>query len=302
MNIIPKSKIAGHGAKYDRKKEEAVVALASTRTVEEAARTVGLSPQTLYRWLKDPEFAAACDEAGEAILGQALGRLQQASGTAVTILLQVMHDPSAPRSARLRAADIVLRHRKSAREIEKSWARLAEMKRAREASKPERRTRRDNASLADNRGSPQPAGQGAKCRRMKAAIAALLTQRNVEDAAHVLGIGTTTLYRWMKHREFISAYREARLAAFGRASVRLRQASGSAITTIWNIMIDPGSPAWMKVKAGDLALQHAAAASEDDIAAWLLEYKREGQAIPSFLGADRRTFDEIEREPPKVAA
>jgi hypothetical protein len=71
MNIFPKSKIAGHGAKFGRKKEEAVAALASSRTVEEAARIVGLSPQTLYRWLKDPEFAAACDEAGQAILGQA---------------------------------------------------------------------------------------------------------------------------------------------------------------------------------------------------------------------------------------
>jgi hypothetical protein len=67
-------------------------------------------------------------------------------------------------------------------------------------------------------------------------------------------------------------------------------------------MIDPGSPASVKVKACDLGLQHAAAASEDDIAAWLSEYKRERQAIPSFLAGDRRTFEEIEREPPKVAA
>jgi hypothetical protein len=67
----------------------------------EAARIVSLSPQTIYRWLKDPEFAAACDEAGQAILGQALARLQQASGAAVTILLKVMHDSNAPRSTRL---------------------------------------------------------------------------------------------------------------------------------------------------------------------------------------------------------
>jgi hypothetical protein len=176
------------------------------------------------------------------------------------------------------------------------------MKRAREASKPERRARRDNAPRADNRGSPRPAGHGAKCRHMKAAIAALLTQRNVADAAHVLGIGTTTLYRWMKTPEFIAAYREARLAAFGRASARLRQASGSAVTTIWNLMIDPGSPASVKVKACELGLQHAAAASEDDIAAWLSELKRERPAIRSFLAGDRRTFDEIQRLPPKVAA
>jgi len=300
MNIVTKSKIAGHGAKFGRKKEEAVAALASNRTVEEAARVVSLSPQTLYRWQKDPEFAAACDEAGETILRQTLGRLQQASGAAVAILLRVMHDTRAPRSARLRAADSVLRHRKSAKEMESAWARLAEVNRAREASKPERR--RDSAVRADNRGSLRLSGRGAKYRRMKAAITALLTQRSVEDAARVAGIGTTTLYRWMKDPEFAAAYREARLAAFGRASARLRQASGSAATTIWNIMVDSGSPAWIQVKACDLTLQHATAASEEDIAAWLSELKRTRQAVPSALPGDKLTFDEIARAPPKVAA
>ena len=300
MNILPKSKIAGHGAKFGPKKEEAAAALASSRTVEEAARIVSLSPQTLYRWLKDPEFAAACDEAGEAILGQALGRLQQASAAAVAILERAIRNLSAPRSARLRAADSILRHRKSAREMERAWARLAEMKRALEASKPERCALRDSAALGDNRGSSRLTGRGAKFRLMKAAIAALLTKQNVEEAARELGIGTTTLYRWMRDPEFASAYREARLAAFGRASARLRQAAGPAVTTIWNIMVDPGSPFLMQVRASDLVLLHATDASDKDIEAWVSELKR--QAGPAVLAGDRRTFDEIARLPPKVAA
>jgi len=48
-------------------------------------------------------------------------------------------------------------------------------------------------------GSPQKAGHGSKFGRKKEeAIAALLTQRNVEEAARVAEIGTQTLYRWMK--------------------------------------------------------------------------------------------------------
>jgi transcriptional regulator with PAS, ATPase and Fis domain len=45
----------------------------------------------------------------------------------------------------------------------------------------------------------QKRGHGTKSGRTKEiAIAALLTQRNVEKAARVARIGTQTLYRWMK--------------------------------------------------------------------------------------------------------
>ena len=53
-------------------------------------------------------------------------------------------------------------------------------------------------------------GHGQKLgRKMDAAVAALLTQRNVEEAAQAAGIGATTLWRWLKQPEFQAAYREA---------------------------------------------------------------------------------------------
>jgi hypothetical protein len=55
--------MTGHGAKFGRKKEEAIVALLSHRTTEEAARTVKVSVKTLLRWQKEPEFDAAYREA-----------------------------------------------------------------------------------------------------------------------------------------------------------------------------------------------------------------------------------------------
>jgi len=51
--------MTGHGAKFGRKKEEAVAAVLSQRNLEEAARVVGVGVATLMRWQKLPEFQDA---------------------------------------------------------------------------------------------------------------------------------------------------------------------------------------------------------------------------------------------------
>jgi hypothetical protein len=116
-------------------------------------------------------------------------------------------------------------------------------------------------------------GHGAKFgRKMEEAIAALLTQRNVEEAARATGIATQTLVRWLKVPEFQTAYREARRAEFGQATARLQQASGAAVSTLLKIMIDPASPASTRVRAADSILDHAKEAIElEDIEARVAE-------------------------------
>ena len=105
-------------------------------------------------------------------------------------------------------------------------------------------------------------------RKMEEAIAALLTQRNIEDAAKTAGIGTQTLLRWLKVPEFEKAYREARRAAFGQATARLQQATSAAVSTLLKVMIDPNSPASTRVRAADSILDHAKHAIEiEDIEA-----------------------------------
>jgi hypothetical protein len=47
-------------------------------------------------------------------------------------------------------------------------------------------------------------------RKKEAAIAALLGQRNIEEAAESIGIRTKTMLRWLKLPEFDAAYRQAR--------------------------------------------------------------------------------------------
>ena len=51
-------------------------------------------------------------------------------------------------------------------------------------------------------------GHGAKfSRKMEAAVAALLTHRNYEEAARAVGIGTATLLRWQKEHKTTSFLR-----------------------------------------------------------------------------------------------
>ena len=65
-------------------------------------------------------------------------------------------------------------------------------------------------------------GHGSKFGRKKEeAIAALLTQRNIEEAAKSIGIGTQTLIRWLKMPEFQTEASTRRRSTF-LPSARLR--------------------------------------------------------------------------------
>jgi len=117
--------MTGHGAKFGRKKEDAIVALLTTRTVEEAARAVGVSTKTLLRWMKEPEFDTAYRAAKRAAFGQSIARLHQLASAAVTTLGKVMLEPGTPPATRVRAADSILDHTTKAIETEEIEARVA---------------------------------------------------------------------------------------------------------------------------------------------------------------------------------
>jgi hypothetical protein len=128
--------MTGHGAKFDRKKEEAIAALLTQRNVDEAARSIGIDGKTLLRWMKTSEFDVAYREARRLAYRQSIARLQQAASAASSTLLKIMVDTNSPASCRLRAADSVLSHAAKAIEIEDIDARVCELERALELSKP----------------------------------------------------------------------------------------------------------------------------------------------------------------------
>jgi hypothetical protein len=131
----------GHGAKFGHKKEQAIAALLSHRSVEAAADAIGINANTLLRWTKEPEFAAAYREARLTVFSQSIGRLQVASGAAVSTVLKIMLDPNVPAGSRLRAAEVVLEHAARADQMEDIEDRVAKLERtAGLAKKSSRRT------------------------------------------------------------------------------------------------------------------------------------------------------------------
>src|SRR5437899_3046739 len=120
----------GHGTKFGRKMEQAIVALLTQRTQEEAARVAGVGIATLLRWQKLPEFQTAYREAKRAAFSQSIARLHQMSSAAVSTLGKIMVDASAPASTRVRAADSILNHTTKAIEIEDIAARVAALEEA----------------------------------------------------------------------------------------------------------------------------------------------------------------------------
>ena len=138
----------GHGAKFDQKMEQAIAALLSHGNVEPAAREVSVSVTTLLRWMKVPEFRDALRKARRTVVSQAIGRLQEAAGAAVTTLLKIMLDPSVPPAVRLRAAEIVLDRTASAGEMEDFEERLATLEQTRPEGRKSRRRSLDRSCVS----------------------------------------------------------------------------------------------------------------------------------------------------------
>jgi len=130
--------MAGFEVKLGRKKEEAIVALLSQRSVDEAARACNIPVRTLYRWMLEPDFDAAFRAARRKAFGVSIARLQQGSTAAATTLLKVMLDPNTPASTRVRSAESVLAHAAKAIDIEDMESRVTALERAAETAKGSR--------------------------------------------------------------------------------------------------------------------------------------------------------------------
>jgi transposase-like protein len=108
-------------------------------------------------------------------------------------------------------------------------------------------------------------GHGTKFGRKKEqAIAALLSSRNLEQAAETAGIGVTTLRRWMRNAQFKKEYLQARREGLAQATARLQQSSGPAAATLLKLMVEPGMPPAIRLRAADYVLKHGIKTLQDD--------------------------------------
>jgi len=93
-------------------------------------------------------------------------------------------------------------------------------------------------------------GHGSKFGRKKeAAIAALLAERNLAEAARVVGIDLSTLKRWLRRPEFIEEYRRARWEVVEQAHARVQQMTPVAASVLGKLMADPATPASGRIRA-----------------------------------------------------
>ena len=133
--------VTGHGSKFARKKDEAIAALLTHRNLDEAAQAIKIGTNTLLRWMKEPEFDEAYRAARRQAVHQSIARLQQATGAAAITTLKLMTDPNVPAAVRLRAAECVFAHAIRGIELEDIEARLAQLERSADDSKPGWRNR-----------------------------------------------------------------------------------------------------------------------------------------------------------------
>ena len=122
----------------------------------------------------------------------------------------------------------------------------------------------------DRRGTP---------RKWEQAIAALFLQPTVVDAARSIGVGESTLRRWLGEPAFCEAYRAARRQAVEVAIGTLQQAGAEAVTTLRRNMSETTPPA-VQVRAAVAILEHAARGVE------LLDLAERVAALEESAGKD----------------
>ena len=107
------------------KQLKAIAALLTTSTREEAAKVAGVSPATLYRWLKEPPFREEYRAERFRVMERVLGELLARSTAAITVLGDALEDSDV--NARLRAARSILDYVLKGTELERKIHELEEL-------------------------------------------------------------------------------------------------------------------------------------------------------------------------------
>jgi hypothetical protein len=114
----------------DPGRRRAVDVLMATGDQQAAAAAAQVSDRTIRRWLGEPLFMAALQEAQAALLDAATADLVRASGVAVALLRRTVDNVDAPLALRIRAAGMLLDSVLRWRELRDLEVRLAALEEA----------------------------------------------------------------------------------------------------------------------------------------------------------------------------
>ena len=96
------------GAGQTRKKEALIASLMSQPTIEQAAKTAGVSTATANRWMKEAQFVTDYRQARRAALDKTLAFIESTTLAAVQVLRTVMLAPDSPPQTKVAAAKVLL--------------------------------------------------------------------------------------------------------------------------------------------------------------------------------------------------
>lgn len=108
----------------------AIGCLMTAGTLGEAAKSAGISERQLNRWMAEPQFMAAVEQAQRQALDVTLRRLTSLATAATGLIAKIISDPTVSAAVRLRAADSVLAHLLKWREVVRLEERLAALEAA----------------------------------------------------------------------------------------------------------------------------------------------------------------------------
>src|SRR5512135_1592195 len=97
---------------------------------------------------------------------------------------------------------------------------------------------------------------GELSERQRRAVAALLSARNVAEAARVASVGERTLHRWLADPVFRAALLEAEGGAIDAATRRLVSLTDAAIDTLRAVMNDVEAPRAVQLRAAQGVLDY----------------------------------------------
>lgn len=109
------------------KQARALAALLSEPTQAAAAKKVGISARTMRRYMADPEFYEAYQQAHARLVEDATQRMQRGLNSAVDTLQQIATDQDAGKTARVAAARSLLEQALRYTELSDLLGRIAKL-------------------------------------------------------------------------------------------------------------------------------------------------------------------------------
>ena len=96
--------------KKERTKEILLAGLLNNVTVTATSQATGICEDTIYKYLRDPEFVREYDAKRKEMLEDSCHTLQAKMSRATDELVKIIEDPDTKPQIRLNAIDMLLRH------------------------------------------------------------------------------------------------------------------------------------------------------------------------------------------------